>query len=116
MGQVLLSNLRPILAGLPTTKEGVSDAEMREELRRAKPTVTLSPTRRKVLRMGLIVMPFIMIALFISRAVDRREAAHEPILQALYLANAAFGALVILLSLYWVAFVLLRRREWYTKA
>jgi hypothetical protein len=114
--QVLLSKLRPILAGLPTTNERVTISEMREEIRRAKPTLTLSPTRKKVLRICLIIMPLTMIALLISRAADMHEATHEPMLQALYLANADFGGLVILLTLYWIAFVLLRRREWYTKA
>jgi hypothetical protein len=114
--QVLLSKLRPILAGLPTTDERITLAEIRAEFGRATPPVVLSPARRRVLRICLIMMPLIMIGLLISRALDMREATHEPMLQTLYRANADLAGLGILLSLFWVVYVLLRRREWYTKA
>jgi hypothetical protein len=114
--QVLLSKLRPILAGLPTTDERITMAEIRAEFGRATPPVVLSPARRRVLRICLILMPLLMIALLISRALDMREATHEPMRQTLYLANADLAGLLILLSLFWVVYVLLRRREWYAKA
>jgi hypothetical protein len=44
------------------------------------------------------------------------EATHEPMQQTLYRANADLAGLCILLSLLWVVYVLLRRREWYAKA
>jgi hypothetical protein len=110
--QVLLSRLRPILVGLPTTDERITMAEIRQ----ATPPVVLSPARRRVLRICLIMMPLIMIGLLISRALDMHEATHEPMLQTVYRANADLAGLCILLSLLWVVYVLLRRREWYTKA
>jgi hypothetical protein len=114
--QVLLSKLRPILAGLPTTDERITLAEIRDEFGRATPPVVLSPARRRVLRICLIMMPLIMIGLLISRTLDMHEATHEPMLQTVYRANADLAGLCILLSLLWVVYVLLRRREWYTKA
>ena len=110
--QVLLSKPRPILAGLPTTDERITMAEIRQ----ATPPVVLSPARRRVLRICLILMPLLMIALLISRALDMHEATHEPMRQTLYLANADLAGLLILLSFFWVVYVLLRRREWYAKA
>jgi hypothetical protein len=97
---VLLSRLRPILAGLPTTNERITTADIRSiTARSTNPPVVLSPTRLKILRACFILMPFILVTLFISRAVDMHQETHQPMLQALYLANANFGGLTIVLAL-----------------
>jgi hypothetical protein len=59
-------------------------------------------------------MPFILVSLFISRAVDMHQETHQPMLQALYLANANFGGLIIIFTLGAFLYfgLLFSRRQW----
>ena len=93
--RVLLSRLRPIIGGVPTTDERITRADMPS----TTPPVVLSPTRLKILKACFILMPFILVSLFISRAVDMHPETNQPMLQALYLANANFAGLSIVLAL-----------------
>ena len=55
--RVLLSRLRPIIAGLPITDEQITRADMRATM----PAVVLSPTRLRILKACFILMPFILV-------------------------------------------------------
>jgi hypothetical protein len=108
--RVLLSRLRPITAGLPTTDERITIADMRT----TTPPVILSPTRLGVLKICFILMPFILVSLVISRAVDMHQETHQPMLQALYEANANLGGLIIIFALGTFLFfgLMFIRRRW----
>jgi hypothetical protein len=108
--RVLLSRLRPITAGLPTTDERITTADIRSRT----PPVVLSPTRLRILKICFILMPFILVSLLISRAVDMHQETHQPMLEALYLANADFGGLTIIFTLGVFLFggLLFIRRKW----
>ena len=108
--RVLLSRLRPITAGLPVTDERITRADMRT----TTPALVLSPTRLRILKACFILMPFILVSLVISRAVDMHQETHQPMLQALYLANANFGGLSIIfaLGLFLYFGLLFIRRQW----
>jgi hypothetical protein len=108
--RVLLSRLWPIIGGLPTTDERITRADIRSKT----PPVVLSPTRLKILKVCFILMPFILVALFISRAVDMHQETQQPMLQALYLANANFAGLSIVfaLGLFLYFGLLFIRRQW----
>jgi hypothetical protein len=108
--RVLLSQLRPIIDELPTTDERITRADMRT----TTPPVVLSPTRLRILKVCFILMPFILVSLFISRAVDMHQETQQPMLQAFYLANANFGGLTIIsaLGLFLYFGLLFIRRRW----
>jgi hypothetical protein len=108
--RVLLSRLRPIIGGVPTTDERITRADMPS----TTPPVVLSPTRLKILKACFILMPFILVTLFISRAVDMHQETNQPMLQALYLANANFAGLSIVLALGLFLYfgLLFIRRQW----
>jgi hypothetical protein len=108
--RVLLSRLRPIIGELPSTDERITRADIRS----TTPRVVLSPTRLKILKGCFILMPLILVSLFISRAVDMHQETQQPMLQALYLANANFGGLVIIfaLGLFLYFGLLFIRRRW----
>jgi hypothetical protein len=97
--QVLSSRLQPILAVLPTTNERIT---------RQTIPVVLSPARQKVLTICLILMPFLLVAILISRAVDMHEATHQPMFQALYLANADLLWVIIGWNVFWLGALLIR--------
>src|ERR1700737_1387888 len=86
--RVLLSRLRPITAGLPKTNERITRADMRA----TTPAVALAPARLRILKVCFILMPFILVSLLISRAVDMHQETHQPVLQALYSPTANLGA------------------------
>src|SRR4051794_16214961 len=92
--RVLLSRLRPIIARLPTTEERITSAD----LRRTTPPVVLSPARLRILKVCFILMPLILVSLFVSRATDMHQETQQPMLQALYLANANLGGLIIIFA------------------
>src|SRR4051794_37420194 len=108
--RVLLSRLRPITAGLPKTDERITKADMRS----TAPPVVLSPGRLRVLKVCFILMPFILVGLLISRSVDMHQETHLPMLQALYVANANLGGLIIIVALGTFLFfgLLFIRRQW----
>jgi hypothetical protein len=56
--RVLLSRLRPVLAGLPKTDERITSADKRS----STPPAVLSPTRLRILKVCLGLMPFILMA------------------------------------------------------
>ena len=108
--RVLLSRLRPVLAGLPKTDERITSADIRG----STPPAVLSPTRLRILKVCLGLMPLILVSLLISRAVDMHQETHEPMLESLLLANADLGGLIILLGVaaclyYGLLFI---RRKW----
>jgi hypothetical protein len=107
--RVLLARLRPVVAGLPRTDERITRADIRS----STPPV-LSPTRLLILKVCLGLMPVILVSLFISRAVDMHQETHQPMLEALFLANADLGGLIITLAAaaclyYGLLFI---RRKW----
>jgi hypothetical protein len=107
--RVLLSRLHPILGGLPTTEERITRADKLSKT----DAVALSPTRLGVLKVCFILMPFILVSLLISRAADMHQETHEPMLQALYLANANVGGLTIMFTLaifLWGGLLFIRRK------
>jgi hypothetical protein len=108
--RVLLSRFRPITAGLPTTDERITRADVRS----TTPPVVLSPTRLRILKVCFFLMPFILVSLVISRAVDMHQETHQPMLQALYDANANLGGLIIIFALGTFLFfgLLFIRRQW----
>ena len=108
--RVLLSRLRPIIAGLPTTDERITIADMRT----TTPRVVLSPTRLRILKVCFILMPFILSSLLFSRGVDMHQETHQPMLQAVYDANANWGGLIIICALGTFLFfgLLFLRRQW----
>jgi hypothetical protein len=108
--RVLLSRLQSIIAGLPTTDERIT----RADLRITTPPTVLSPTRLRILKACFILMPFILVSLVISRAVDMHQETHQPMLRALYEANANLGGLIIVLGLATFLFfgLLFIRRQW----
>jgi hypothetical protein len=77
--RVLLSRLSPITAGLPISEERITRADMRT----TTPAVVLSPTRLRILKVCFILMPFILVGLLFSRAVDMHQETHQLMLQAL---------------------------------
>jgi hypothetical protein len=108
--RVLLSRLRPITAGLPTTNERITKADMR----RTTPPVVLSPTRLRILKVCFILMPFILVSLLISRAVDMHQETRLPVSDSLYAANANLGGFIIIVGLGIFLFfgLLFIRRQW----
>jgi hypothetical protein len=108
--RVLLSRLRPVLAGLPRTDERITSADIGS----STPRVVLSPTRLRILSVCLVLMPFILVSLLISRSVDMHQETQEPMLQTLYLANADLGGLIIILTMAACLYsgLLFIRRKW----
>jgi hypothetical protein len=108
--RVLLSRLRSITAGLPTTAERIT----RADIRTTTPAVVLSPTRLRILKICIILMPFILASLLISRAIDMHQERHQPMLEALFDANADLGGFIIILALGIFLFFGLQfiRRQW----
>jgi hypothetical protein len=107
---VLSSRLRPIIGGLPTTDERITRADIRGRT----PPVVLSPTRLGILKVCFILMPFILVSLLVSRAVDMHQETHQSMLEALYLANANFGGMIIMLiaGVFLYGGLLFIRRKW----
>jgi hypothetical protein len=105
--RVLSRRLQPILAILPGTNERITKADTRQ----AGPPVVLSPARQKVLTICSILMPFLLVAILLSRAVDMHEATHQPIFQAIFLANADFLWLIIAWNVVWVGAILIRNKS-----
>jgi hypothetical protein len=108
--RVLLSRLQPITAGLPITDEQITIAYIRA----TTPQVRLSPTRLRILKVCFILMPFILLSLLFSRGVDMYQETHQPMLQALYEANANLGGLIIVCALGIFLFfgLMFIRRQW----
>jgi hypothetical protein len=108
--RLLSSRLRPIVDGLPTTGERITAADIRN----MRPPVILSPTRLRIVKICFILMPFILMSLLISRAVDMHQETHRPMLEALYLANADFGGVTIIFTLGVFLFggLMFVRRKW----
>jgi hypothetical protein len=73
-----------------------------------------TPTRRWSLKVCLILMPFILVSLLISRAVDMHQETHRPMVQALYLANTDLGGLIIIFAAgaFLYSGLLFIRRQW----
>jgi hypothetical protein len=96
--QLLLFRLRPILAALPPTNERITNLEERQAIATAVPAVTISPARRKVIRIASIVAVAGTLGLLISRTIDMYEVNHS-VLLALYNANANFFGLLNVMAI-----------------
>jgi hypothetical protein len=107
---VLSSRLRPIIDGLPATDARIT----KEDLRSKTPPVVLSPTRLRILKICFMLMPFILVSLVVSRAIDLHQETHQPMLEALYQANANFGGMIIMLAagVFLYGGLLFIRRKW----
>jgi hypothetical protein len=105
--QVLSSRLQSILAILPISNERIT---------RQPIPVVLSPARQKVLTICLILMPFLLVAILISRALDMVQATHQPMSQALYLANADLLWVIIWWNLFWLGALVIRIKAKRTSA
>jgi biotin transporter BioY len=66
------------------------------------------------LKVCFILMPFILVSLLISRAVDMHQETNQTMLQTLYEANANLGGLIIIFALGIFLFfgLLFIRRQW----
>jgi hypothetical protein len=87
---VLVQRLRPILATLPPTNERITASEERQamiEAAAARQPATLSPVRRRIARIGILISMFATLGAMISRANDVYGADHLNFV-TLYLANA----------------------------
>ena len=84
--QLLLRQLRPILATLPSTSERITSLEERQAFQ-AIPPAPISPARRRIVRICSVVAMAAALGAMISRAIDRYEPNQSKLL-TLYLANA----------------------------
>jgi hypothetical protein len=76
---VLVQRLRPILATLPPTNERITASEERQaiiEAAGARQPATLSPARRRIARIGILISMSGTLGAMISRAVDVSGADH----------------------------------------
>jgi hypothetical protein len=83
----MLRRLRPILATLPRTSERITRLEERQQAIKARAAVTISPRRRRVVRIASAVAIAAAPAQMIARAIDMYEPNQSKLL-TLYLANA----------------------------
>ena len=109
----LLHRLRPILADLPLTDERITTLERRQLIAKAGLGVTLSPMRRRVVRIASLVGSIAAVGALIARAVDA-HGTDQSMLFALYKANANFSGLltvVVILAFGFMAMTLGRDRS-----
>ena len=104
--QLLSRRLQPILAIAPLTSERITRADTRP----LGLPVVLSPLRQKVLTICLVLMPFLLVAIIVSRAVDMHDATHQPLSETLYSANAHSFWLVAAYCVFWAVALLIRKK------
>jgi hypothetical protein len=104
--QLLLRRLRPILATLPPTNERITSLEVRQAMQTVVKPISISPTRRRIVRIASVVVIAAIFGGMIARAIDVYEPNQSKLL-TLYLANAnlygllnivtivAFGAVLV---------------------
>jgi hypothetical protein len=96
---VLLHRLRPILATLPPTSERITSLEEREAIRAvAKSAATISPLRRRIVRIASLVAVAATLLGMIDRAMDIYQPNQSKLL-TLYLANATLLGLLNIVTI-----------------
>jgi hypothetical protein len=101
----MLRRLRPILATLPRTSERITRLEERQQAIKARAAVTISPARRRVVRIASVVSIAATSAGMISRAIDMYEPNQSKLL-AFFLANANPYGLLNIATMVAMGFVL----------
>jgi hypothetical protein len=105
---VLLHRLCPILVTLPPTNERITRLEERQAIQalaKAEPAATISPMRRRIVRIASIVAMAATVAGMIARAIDAYEP-NQPKFLALYLANANLYGLLNIVTIVAFGFLL----------
>jgi hypothetical protein len=85
--QLLLRRLRPILATLPPTNERITSLEVRQAMQAIAKPISISPARRRIIRIASVVVIAGTFGGMIARAIDVYEPNQSKLL-TLYLANA----------------------------
>jgi hypothetical protein len=85
--QLLLRRLRPILATLPPTNERITSLEVRQAMQAIAKPISISPARRRIVRIASVVVIAGTFGGMIARAIDVYEPNQSKLL-TLYLANA----------------------------
>jgi hypothetical protein len=102
--QLLLRRLRPILATLSPTNERITSLEVRQAMQAVAKPISISPTRRRIVRIASVVVIAAVLGGMIARAIDTYEPSQSKLL-ALYLANANLDGLLNIVTI--VAFAVL---------
>jgi hypothetical protein len=101
--QLLLRGLRPILATLPPTSERITSLEERQAIQ-AVPPAPISPTRRRIVRVGAVIAMAAALGAMISRAIDTYQPTRSGLL-TLYLANTNVSGILNILTIVAFGFV-----------
>jgi hypothetical protein len=106
----MLRRLRPILATLTSTNERITSLDERQQATKVRAAVTISPTRRRIVRIASVVAIAATLAGMIARAIDMYEPNQSKFL-TLYLANANPYALLNIAAIVVWGFVLVTFRR-----
>jgi len=101
--QLLLHRLRPILATLLPTSERITSLEERQAIQ-AIPPASISPARRRTVRVAAVVAMAAALGAMISRAIDMYEPPRSELL-TLYLANANLSGILNIVTIIAFGFV-----------
>jgi hypothetical protein len=102
--QLLLFRLRPILTTLPCTNERITNLEARQAIGKAALTLTVSPTRRRVVRIACVVVWFATLGEAVSRTIDMYEI-NQSLSLALYDVTVSFSGALNVMAIVGFAFV-----------
>ena len=96
--QLLLHRLRPILATLPPTNERITSLEVRQAMQAVAKPISISPTRRRIVRIASVVVIAATFGGMIARAIDMYEP-YQSKLHTLYFANANLYGLLNIVTI-----------------
>jgi hypothetical protein len=96
--QLLLHRLRPILATLPPTNERITSLEVRQAMQAVAKPISISPTRRRIVRIASVVVIAAIFGGMIARAIDMYEP-NQSKLHTLYFANANLYGLLNIVTI-----------------
>jgi hypothetical protein len=96
--QLLLHRLRPILATLPPTNERITSLEVRQAMQAVAKPISISPTRRRIVRIASVVVIAATFGGMIARAIDMYEP-NQSKLHTLYFANANLYGLLNIVTI-----------------
>jgi hypothetical protein len=96
--QLLLHRLRPILATLPPTNERITSLEVRQAMQAVAKPISISPTRRRIVRIASVVVIAATFAGMIARAINMYEP-NQSKLHTLYFANANLYGLLNIVTI-----------------
>jgi hypothetical protein len=102
--QLLLFQLRPILAIFPRTNERITNLEARQAIGKAALPLTVSPTRRRVVRIACVVVWLATLGEAVSRTIDMYEI-NQSLLFALYDATVSFSGALNVMAIVGFVFV-----------